>query len=218
MPGQPKVKVASTGTEPEIEDTIPIARRAKPDGARTVVMSLAPDSKTDLALPQNLKPGDSLRIYVELELTTDYETKVPGSMGTPYTYDPWVQAVILLAADGGATAHEAGRAHSIKKTAPLKVTHDLHHLVLVVDGAEAQYTVPASGLPWPGPVFVNVALSAAHPSAAAGNLLLIGENEPHAPVVGKDTSGIRVIRLRPAPSPQSPRSAKHGCDGGPVCR
>jgi hypothetical protein len=197
---QPKVRVASTGTKPELVDTIPIARAAQPTNARTVVLSLGPDSDTDLPLPQRLKPGDRLAIYLELELTTDYRIQSPGSMGTPYTYDPWVQAVILLAADGQATAHEEGRAHSIRRTAPVQVTHDLHHLVLVVDGADAQYTVPPGGPPWSGPVYVNVALAAAHPNAAADNKLLIGENEPDARV-DQDTGGLRAVRFRPGTQP-----------------
>ena len=196
---KPKLRVASTGTTPELVETIPIARAQKPGTTRRVVLSLGPDSKTDLPLPQALAPGDLLRIYVELELTTDYETRVPGSMGTPYGYAPWVEAVVLLAADGSATAHDPGRAHSITKTKPVQVTHDRHHLVLVV--AEAEYEVPGTGLPWSGPVFVNVALSAAHPGAARGNVLLIGENEPDAPRVDQDTGGLRVVRLSPGAQP-----------------
>lgn len=200
---KPKLRVASTGTKPELEPTIPIARAQKPGGGRTVVLSLGPDSKTDLPLPQTLEPGDLLRIYVELELTTDYETKVAGSMGTPYGYAPWVEAVVLLAADGSATAHDPGRAHSIRKTKPVQISHDRHHQVLVV--AEAEYEVPRTGLPWSGSVFINVALSAAHPKAAPGNVLLIGENEPDAPPrVDQDTGGIRAVRLSPGAQPAIP--------------
>jgi hypothetical protein len=131
-------------------------------------------------------------------VTTDYETKNPGSMGTPYTYAPRIQAVLLLAADLDATAHQEGRAHSIKKTDVLECTHEHHHEVITIKG---EYRVPETGVPWQGPRHINVALSAAHPSAARGNVLLIGENEP-TPTVDQDTGGIRVLRLRPGDQPE----------------
>ena len=46
------------------------------------MLSLGPTSQTDLPLPQGLAPGDLIRCCVELEVTTDYEKKVKGSMGT----------------------------------------------------------------------------------------------------------------------------------------
>jgi hypothetical protein len=197
----PKVRVASTGTDPELIDVVPIARAGAPGERREVVLSLGPSSETDLPLTQDLRPGDLLRIYVELQVTTDYQTKVSGSMGNPYSYAPLVQAVLLLAADGKASAHEPGRAHSIKKTDVVECTHERHHSVITIAGAE--YRVPRGGPPWPGPVFVNLALSAVHPRAKRGDVLLIGENEPE-PRVDQDTGGIRVIRFGPGDEPQIP--------------
>jgi hypothetical protein len=213
----PKVRVASTGTTPELIDVIPIVAAESPGRSRDVVMSFAPDSDTDLPLPQDLRRGDVLRIYVELQVTTDYETKNPGSMGTPYSYAPFIQAVLLLAADREATDHEDGRAHSIKKTDVLECTHEHHHQVITI--AEAEYTVPETGVPWSGPVFVNLALSAVHPSAASKNVLLIGENEP-TPTVDQDTGGIRVVRLRPGDQPEVAafREALRGTAGVPVAK
>jgi hypothetical protein len=212
-----KVRVASTGTSPELRDVIPIARAQGPGRPREVVMSLGPDSTTDLPLPQSPRPGDLLRIYVELQVTTDYETKNPGSMGTPYTYAPRIQAVLLLAADRDATAHEEGRAHSIVKTDVIECTHKHHHEVVTI--AKGEYRVPETGIPWPGSVFVNVALSAAHPDAAQRDVLLIGENEP-TPVVDQDTGGIRVIRLRPGDQPEvaAVRETRRRTAGVPVAK
>jgi hypothetical protein len=183
-------------------DVVEVAPAKAPGLRRTVVLSLGPNSTTDLPMPQDLRPGDRLRIYVELELTTDYESSADkGLIGNPYSYAPLVQAVLLLAADERATAEEPGRAHSIQKTPVIPCSHERHHQVITF--AAAEYTVPETGVPWSRPVFVNVALSAAHPSAKPGDVVLVGENEPE-PRVDQDTGGIRVIRLRPGDQPEVP--------------
>jgi hypothetical protein len=191
------IKVSSTGTEPELVDRVKIIRAARPGKGRVVVLSLGPGAKTDLPLPSDLQPGDRLRIFVELEVTTDYETKVKGSIGTPYSYAPRIDAVLLLAHDAKAAAHTPGRAHSIAKTRAVALSHERHHELITMAG---EYRVPDGGPPFTGPPFVNVALSAAHPDAKAGGFVLVGENEPE-PVVGQDTAGIRVVRLRPGDQP-----------------
>jgi hypothetical protein len=192
-----QIKVASTGTEPELVDRVKIVRAARPGQGRSVVLSLGPGAKTDLPLPSELQPDDLLRVFVELEVTTDYEKKVKGSIGTPYPYAPRLEAVLLLASDANATARAAGRAHSIAKTPLVELSHERHHELITL---AAEYRVPAGGPPFSGAPFVNVALGAAHPDARRGNVVLVGENEPD-PVVGQDTAGIRVLRLRPGDQP-----------------
>jgi hypothetical protein len=191
------IKVASTGTEPELVDRVKIARAARPGQGRVVVLSLGPGTKTDLPPPTDLQPEDLLRIFVELEVTTDYEKKVKGSIGTPYSYAPRLEAVLLLASDGKATAHEPGRAHSIAKVPAIELSHKRHHELITI---AAEYQVPASGPQFTGAPFVNVGLSAAHRDAKSGNVVLVGENEED-PIVGQDTAGIRLLRLRPGDQP-----------------
>lgn len=188
------IRVASTGNEPEIEDRLPIARAAKPGGRSTVLLSLGPDSKADLPMP-DVRPGDRLRLFAELEVTTDYQDPDDdGLVGKAYSYDPRLEATLLLAADETAAVAEAGRAVQIGDPWRGECTHDQHHRVIVFP--DYGCTVPPAGIGWDGPVRVNVALSAAHPRAKRGDLLLIGQNE-RTPIVGIDMAGIRVMRIRP---------------------
>lgn len=204
-PGQ--IRVASTSNKPEIEDRLRIARAAQPGAKRKVLLSLGPDSETDLPMP-DVRPGDRLRLFAELEVTTDYQDPDDdGLVGSAYSYSPRLQAALLLAADEAAAAPEPGRAIQVGDVWSGECTHDQHHRVIVF--ADFGYTVPAGGIGWGGPVRVNVALSAAHPKAGPKDVLLIGQNE-RTPVVGIDMAGIRAVRIRPAdqPLPKAQRSSR----------
>ncbi len=55
-----------------------------------------------MPLPE-LRGGDRLLAFAELELTTDAEDpNHPGLIGNAYSYSPTVEATMLLAADPGA--------------------------------------------------------------------------------------------------------------------
>ncbi len=189
-----KVKVGSTGNFPELVEKIPITEPDRPRDWR-VVMSLGPRSETDSPMP-DLKPGDLVEVFVEVEVTTDAaEASNPGLIGLAYDYDPNIEARLLLAAGSRTTAAEKGRAVSIGKGWQGTCTQAKHHEVIVLAGK--QLTVPRQGLGWSGANFVNVVLSATSPKAKRGNVLLIGENEP-TKTVDQNTGGIRVVRFRPA--------------------
>ena len=189
------IRVASTGNKPEIDDRLSIAPAAKPGAKRKVLLSLGPDSKTDLPMP-DVRPGDRLRLFAELEVTTDYQDPDDdGLVGRAYSYDPRLEAILLLARDETAAVAKTGSAVQVGDPWRGECTHDQHHRVIVFP--DYGYTVPPGGIGWNGPVRVNVALSAAHPKAKGKDLLLIGQNE-RTPVVGTDMAGIRVVRIRPA--------------------
>lgn len=164
----------------------------------------------------DLVPGDRLVVFAELEVTTDAEDpRHPGRIGNAYTYAPKIEASLLLAA--GPDEAEAG-ARAIELARPWRgsLSHKQHHGVVVFDGA--RFTIPERGLPWRGPPHLNLALSASHPDAAAGDVLLIGQNEK-TPTVVQDMAGIRVVRSRAARAPAAGlRDARCLVPGIPVAK
>lgn len=213
--GAPSVEVGATENKPELVETIPIDTAA---GARRVVLSLGPQTKTDSPLP-DLAPGDRLLAFAELELTTDADDpKHPGRIGNAYSYSPNVEATLLLAADPDAAAAELGRALELAR-APWRqaVSHQRHHAVVTFGDAELR--IPGKGLPWGGPAYVNLAVGASHPDAKPGDALLVGQNEK-TPTVVQDMAGIRVVRFRPgdAAEPAPEREAACRCSGVPVAK
>jgi hypothetical protein len=190
------VLVATTGSNSELVPTAPIA--PEPGQRRVVAMRLGPHPPGGgghtriLSLP-DLMPGDRLDVTAEIEVTTD-ATKRRDAVGTPYEYDPVVYARLLLSADPEAT-QLGDRALPLCETSSERVTHREHHRVIVFE--RAGILIPDAGLPWAAPSHVSLVLSAHHPSARDGDLLLLGENDPDGTVVG-DRGRIQAIRLRPA--------------------
>lgn len=189
-PGKPKpseraggVRVGATGNAAaELVDTVPISSGG---GAGTVVMSLAGGGDPDLSLP-DLRPGDRLEVYIELEVTTDLEEAGAGLVGTPYSYAPEVTTTLELS--GG----QGGHGLPIGKPRRETVDHEQHHRVIV---REEAIEIPGRGLPWDGPSRVDLIVEATSPEAARGNVLLIGQNEPDGRVLG-DMGQISALRVR----------------------
>ena len=73
----------------------------------------------------------------------------------------------------------------------------------MVTFADGELPIPPGGPPWAGPSRVNVVVSASHPDAKPGDVLLVGQNEK-TPTVVQDMAGIRVVRYRPG-SAKGPR-------------
>jgi hypothetical protein len=160
------------------------------------VLSLGPDADTDSPLPA-IAAGDRLLAFAELELTTDADDPThPGLIETAYSYSPKVEATLLLAADRKAVEAKPGRAlELVRKPWRQTVSHERHHAVVCFGDGELR--VPAGGLPWRGPSYVNVVVGAAHPKAGPKDVMLVGQNEK-TKVVVQDMAGIRVVRVRPA--------------------
>ena len=183
---------AAPRTSPSSCKTIPITKQ--PGKQRRVVLSLGVDTDSDSPLPE-LAADDRLLALAELELTTDAE-------------DPTTRAHrqrVLVRAQGRgddvagprrrAGGGEGSRAVEIVKQ-PWReaISHQRHHAVITFGDGELR--IPAGGPPWRGPSRVNVVVSASHPDAKPGNVLLVGQNEK-TPTVVQDMAGIRVVRYRP---------------------
>ena len=206
------VRVGSTGNSPELVETIPIVAGA--GRGRRVVLSFGPDSKTDSPLPE-IKGGDRLEVYAELEVTTDApEEKHPGRIGNVYGYAPALEARLLLAADAGITEETGGRSIALGKPWRGSLNHEQHHGVITFAAA---LDVPAGGLPWEGPASINLVLAASNADAKQGDVLLIGQNEK-TPTVVQDMAGIRVVRTRAAPAQSAVRDSSCLVSGVPVAK
>ncbi len=205
------IDVGSTANKPELVETIPIV--TKPGKGKRVALSLGPDTDTDVPLPE-LGANDRLVALAELELTTDAEdSNHPGLIGKAYSYSPKVEATMLLAADPGAIEAKRGQAiELVAKSWRQTVSHERHHAVITFD--DGGLAIPAGGLPWRGPSYVNLVVSATHPDAKPGDVLLVGQNEK-TPVVVQDMGGIRIVRYRPgsAKGPKATVEAACMCKG-----
>jgi hypothetical protein len=181
-------------------------------------MSLLRRGSGRTSLP-DLEPGDGLLISAEVEVTTDCERPQKDCIKGAYDYPPEVEARLVIADSKDARETKSAHARVLKKQSR-KIPHLRHHDVFVFDDVE--FRVPADGLPWTGPTFVNVAVAAHHPEAEANHVILIGQNEikkGKARVVG-DMSGISVIRSRPAgvPRPDVIRTDRRLAESLPVVK
>jgi hypothetical protein len=207
QPAQPeapephRLLVGCTGGEPEREKTIPIT--ARKGEARRVVLSLGRGDPAFEGIP-DIRPGDRLEVYGELQVTTDAPTKGPGSVGNPYRYDPTVRACLMLSSGPDVIDDAHGSAIGIGGVNEARCSHREHHHVIVFDGV--RLLVPRHDAEsWLGNVHVNLVLDAYHPDAHANDVLLIGQNEPDGRVLG-DQARLSVLRFRPAEKPRGERT------------
>jgi hypothetical protein len=181
-------------------------------------MSLVRRGSGRTSLP-DLEPGDGLLISAEVEVTTDCERPQKDCIDGAYDYPPEVEARLVIADSKDASETKSGHAR-VLKTQSRKIPHLRHHDVFVFDDVE--FRVPAGGLPWARPTFVNVAVGAHHREAEADHVVLIGQNEikkGRARVVG-DMGAISVIRSRPAgvPRPDVIRTDRRRAESLPVVK
>jgi hypothetical protein len=183
------VRVAATGSDAELVATVPITR--DPGETKVVVMRLGRGDRPLSSLP-DLAGGDLLRVMAEVEVTTDSPTW-GGGVGRPYDFAPSVEASLVLAGDPEATEADGRRAMALADPRRVEITHRQHHRTIVF--ADAGVRVAAGGTPWTGPSSVNLVLSAHHPHAEEGQVLLVGENEPDGTVL-PNKGRVSVVRLR----------------------
>ncbi len=145
-----------------------------------------------------LAAGDTLRVGVELEVTVDAETEA-DAYRRPYAYSPRVAVDVLLASDARAAGPDGQRAIRLGGRGPQTVGHALHHYLAVIDAQRSKIEPRIAG--WDR-AFVNVVASAWHSDAVAGQVLLIGENEPGGAPPQGDKGRINVIRFRPRRPPR----------------
>jgi hypothetical protein len=188
-----QVLLTATGRDAEREKAIPISaeRWAEPRVVMSLPLRAGPRGAALLAT------GDTLRVGVELEVTVDGR---PGedAYGRPYDYSPRVGVELLLASDLRAASASAGRAVRLATRRPRSVGHTLHHYLAVFD--VQQRSIAPQVARW-DPGFVNAVVGAWHPDAADGQVLLIGENEPHGAPPQPGKGRLNAIRFRPRRPP-----------------
>jgi hypothetical protein len=185
---QKKLRVAATD-ETELTDRLPI--EPTPGRSPRIVLALRDkENREETRLP-GLRAGDLLRAMAEVAVTTDAETK--GSVAAPYSFDPVVQARLLLTADPKAT--RAGKDSIEVATTRATCTHERHHVVIALEG---EVRVPDGGLPWGNaPHQLTLVLDASHPKASGREIVLVGQNEPDGSIE-QDMARLSVLRFRDA--------------------
>ena len=165
-PRRTRIDVGSTANKPELVETIPI--RTAPGKGQAGRALARPGHRHRHAAAPSSAAGDRLLAFAELELTTDAEDPEPPGADR--------QRLLVLAdgrgddaarrrsrrARGG--ARQGDRARRASRGAQ-KITHQRHHAVVTF--GDGKLAIPAGGLPWQGPSYVNVVVGASHPKAQA---------------------------------------------------
>jgi hypothetical protein len=196
--GGAKVAVGTTGGDSETEKRLPIT--VAPGAERRVVMRLESGGRDGRSLPE-LRPGDLLRVTVELELTTDCKRRTERRycVECGYNFSPTARVALFLSRDPRETSPEAAGTIKLAHAREVICSHSEHHVMVVINHAD--YPVQASDPAW---LFenpsINLVASADHERASGREILLVGENEPGNPgkhgTVGGDKGRINAIRLR----------------------
>jgi hypothetical protein len=193
---QPKrVLVSTTGDHSELVRKLNVT--TTPGAAKRVVMSLPP---SELG---RLRTGDRLRASSEVEVTTDCEVQSDRCVGSPYTFDPTIDAQLILAPDATTTGGPTTTPIStqLHRTCVQQHENRQHHCVLVFTKPSLDVSTPT--LPCsPGACYVNLVADAYNPAAQPGDVVLVGEDEPDGSI-HQDKGRVNAIRLRPnAPGPR----------------
>jgi hypothetical protein len=187
-PQNSKILVCATSKPAEKLKTLPITARA--GARRKIVLRLGPDEAGLTPLP-DLRPGDRLKVLVELAVTTDCRSVQQGDcVKQPYAFAPRVRARLLLADRRGAKAKDPGHAILLTEESAT-VTQDQHHDVFVL---EHELAIPGE---WRARqnYYVIVALDAHNRYAKPNQVLLIGANKQGS--VQQDMARISIARIRP---------------------
>ena len=190
-----RVLVSTTGNHSELVKTLQVT--TTPGAAKQVVMSLPP---SELGA---LRTGERLRASSEVEVTTDCEVQSARCVGTPYTFDPTVDAQLILAPDTATTGGPTSTAFStpIHTTCVQEHANREHHCVLVFTKPSLDVSTPTLPCP-PSACYVNLVADAYNPASQPGDVVLVGEDEPDGSV-HQDKGRVNAIRLRPdAPGPE----------------
>ena len=185
----PQVRVATTGNHSERVQTLPITR--KQGAKRHVVMSLGPSRLPDLT------EGDRVEISAELQVTTNCRIPGPRCRGPSYGYSPRIRAKLVLAPSARAKRAPMARAISgvKRETCTQKRPQYEHHCVLVFTRAGFDVGNP-SHLPCNlDDCHVNLVADAHHPSARAGELVMVGGLTPDGKI-RQDRGRINAVRYR----------------------
>jgi hypothetical protein len=192
-----KVRFATTGNHSELVESVPITQ--SPKEAQTVAMSLDP-----VDLPE-FEAGDQLRVNAEVQPSTTCVEQGSNCLGTRYRINPFIRARLVLAdaADALATSIDLAPARVVHCTQ--RRPNRNHHCPLVF--REANLEIPSlADLPCPPDAcYVNLLVSADHPKAKSGNVIVLGGDRPNG-VVAQDKGRISAITVRPGSAPPTTAS------------
>ena len=186
------VAIATSKHPSELRGTVPIARRGP--GRARVVMSMGPGRLPDL------RTGDKLQLYADVQVTMDCYRPLPRCAGRPYHFNPVVEGRLQISASGtpgGRSVTVATRKLQCLQHQPARQ----HHCPLVFDardvGVDRRLPCP------PSHCFVNVVVSAHSRAADGGEVVVIGANKPSGRIV-RGKGEISALRIRPpTPAPDA---------------
>jgi hypothetical protein len=177
-------------TEPELITTI--ASRGSNETRETIPITQARGAQPFVVLSERvmagggLRRGDILRATAELQLSTTCVLDEPRCIGSRYSYSPRMDAQVVLAssptATGGSNADPISGVRT--KRCNQKRPNRNHHCVFVFFDA-VQRVRNVGNLPCPPDgCYLNVIASADHPSAGAGDVVIVGADRPDGSVDG----------------------------------
>ncbi len=197
------IETATTTGDAERVDTIPITRH--PGAGPRVALSLAAHE-----LP-TLRRGDRLRALGEVQVTNTCALIERRCIGRLYSFDPRVKAWLVAGASSRATHGPSARRISRRESLECgqRRPNRNHHCVLVIPNGGMTVRSPRR-LPCPrARCHINLVVSAHHPSARAGNRLVIGADTPSGGVRrGKGRVSAAVIRAGVRPRVRKAASAR----------
>jgi hypothetical protein len=158
-----RVLVSTSGNHSELVRKLPVT--TAPGAESRVVMSLPPSGR--------LRGGERLRTSSELEVTTDCEIQSPRCVGPPYTFDPTIDAQLILAPNATTTGGPTSTPIStqIHRTCVQQHQNREHHCTLVFTKPSLDITAPQLPCP-PTACYVNLVADAWSPEAQPGDVVL----------------------------------------------
>jgi hypothetical protein len=200
--------VATTGNHAELVKTVPIGRH---EGERKrVALSIGPGR-----LPA-LRPGDTLRVSAEVQLSVTCIGEADHRcIGRPYTFSPRIAAWIVMSGN-----RREARGRKTKRISDVdtmrcsqRPSSRNHHCVLVVGTATHRIEAPARLPCRPDSCHLNLVVSASHPSARRGNVVIVGADRRDGSVRQGQARLNAALMRGPLPPPEVVRNG-HILHGG----
>lgn len=181
------IRSATSGDDSERIRKAPITR-ARSTGVRSAV---------SLAKLPRLRRGDELRVSAELQVSTTCVERSRRCHGRRYRFDPTVAVRLVLAPGPGVTA--PGRTQPVSRWRSTECSQRRpnrnHHCVLVVPlarkGVNRSRRLPCR----PKRCHLNLLVSAHHPGARRGQVIVIGGDRPNGRIA-QDKARLNAIVVR----------------------